>query len=385
LKRIVILGSTGSIGSKVADVCARNPDDFKVVGLAARSNITRLIEQVRQFSPKYVHLYDEKAMAALLTSAGLTDIETFVGTSGLNDIATVPDADVVVLSLPGFVGLAPTLAAIRSGKSIIDSNKEALAVAGQFIMEEVQKTGVTFLPLDGEHLGIIQCLAGSGRKTVKRIILTASGGPFRDVLRMEDLQNVTVADTLKHPNWSMGPKISVDSATLMNKGLEIIVAHHLFGLAFNEISTLIHRESYVHALVEFIDGSILAQLSMRDIRIAAGYALYFPNRKALGFDRLDLAKHGKLTFAEPRIDLFPCLRLALMAGEEGGLSPAVLNASNEIAVENFLTGRIRFTDIPVIVELTLDRAPRANLTRIEDLVHADQEARWIARDIIDRL
>jgi len=299
VKNVVILGSTGSIGSQVVDVCEKHPDSFHVIGLAAHKNATTILQQIRRLTPKYVCLYDEAAANEVLRRLDMQRAAVLHGLRGLQALASLPEADVIVIGMPGAIGLRPTLAAVRANKTVVNANKESIVIAGHIIMQEVRDRNLTFLPLDGEHLAIYQCLKNEDIASVKRIILTASGGPFRDVKTINALQRVTCTEALKHPTWSMGPKISVDSATLMNKGLEVIEAHHLFNMPYDMIDVVIHRESIVHGLVELRDGSVLAQLSVNDMRLAALYALSYPIRAHSKDDFLDLPATRRLTFEPP--------------------------------------------------------------------------------------
>ncbi len=385
MKTVVILGSTGSIGGQALDVCVTYPEEFRVIGIAASSNVDKVIEQIHSVHPRYVTMVDQAAADRLRTVLSNTDIRVFSGPSGLCDLVEVPEADTVVIGIPGASGILPTLHAIRAGKQIIDANKESVAVAGDIILDEAKRQGVSFLPLDGEHLAIHQCLEGVSREAVGRLILTASGGAFRDLKTRDELARVTRHQAMQHPTWRMGAKITIECATLMNKGFEIIVAHRLFGIPYDRIDVVVHRESIVHSMVEMIDGSILAQLSDNDMRLSALYALSYPRRLPNRYRALDLVKVGRLTFEEPREDLFPCLRLARQAGESGGIYPAVANAANEVAVEAFLRDQIGFYDIPRIIEEAMSKVIPVTQPALEEILKVDSKTRLLAHSYVSGL
>jgi 1-deoxy-D-xylulose-5-phosphate reductoisomerase len=355
------------------DVVANFPDDFSVRYLTANRNIDLLIEQARHFRPRgVVVLGDGNASALRAVLNGTTEV--LVGEEGLCEAVTRSDVDIVVSALVGFAGLKPTLCAIEAGKNIALANKETLVVGGDVVMEAVRRKGVKLLPVDSEHSAILQCLRGEESNQIARLILTASGGPFRDFTR-EQLESVTVAQALNHPTWKMGNKITIDSATLMNKGLEVIEAFWLFGLPPEKIEVVMHPQSIIHSMVEFVDGSIKAQMGLPDMKLPIQYALAYPNRPPSSFRRLDFAALGQLTFAKPDMEKFRCLSLAYKALEMGGTAPAVLNAANEVAVQLFLEGRIPFMAIPALVEESLiAHAPIHNIT-LDDLVRTDIETR----------
>jgi len=371
VKRLAVLGSTGSIGQQTLDVCRTLPQRFRVVALAAGNNIDLLVKQAREFKPEFVYFSPsdgrgEKA-ALRLADMGCTLLS-------LDDIVVHPQVDTVVVATSGRAGLAPTLAAIRAGKNIALANKESLVMAGEIITAEAKKSGVRILPVDSEHSAIWQCLNGE-KQRASRLILTASGGPFRHYSAAQ-LEKVTVAQALKHPSWQMGRKVTIDSATLMNKGLEVIEAHWLFNMPFAGIEVLIHPQSIIHSMVEFTDGSIKAQLSYPDMRLPIQYALSYPERIANpGLPRLDWRNIKNLTFESPDFTAFPCLRLAIEAGKKGGTYPAVLCAADEVAVELFLSQRIRLVDIARFVERTLEQHQATAHPDMEAIMAADAWAR----------
>ncbi|AFZ34806.1 1-deoxy-D-xylulose 5-phosphate reductoisomerase [Stanieria cyanosphaera PCC 7437] len=378
MKAITILGSTGSIGTQTLDIVAHHPDKFRVVGLAAGRNIELLVQQIRQFEPEIVATSCPEKLPELQNeTASLPNPPQIVaGAEGVVEVARYGDAESVVTGIVGCAGLLPTIAAIEAGKDIALANKETLIAGGPVVLPLVKKHGVKLLPADSEHSAIFQCLQGVPQGGLRKIILTASGGAFRD-LPVEKLSTVTVKDALKHPNWSMGQKITIDSATLMNKGLEVIEAHFLFGLDYDRIEIVIHPQSIIHSLIELQDTSVLAQLGWPDMRLPLLYALSFPERIYTDWERLDLVKAGDLTFREPDHDKYPCMQLAYAAGQAGGLMPAVLNAANEQAVALFLAEQIQFLDIPRLIETTCDRAYNQNTQTptLEDILNADNWAR----------
>jgi 1-deoxy-D-xylulose-5-phosphate reductoisomerase len=377
IKTLSILGSTGSIGESTFDLVSRFPDRFKVYGLAAGRRTERVAEQARALGVKLVSVADEGDALRLQKELGPA-IEVCFGPEGLVRVASEGGIDMVVTAIVGAVGLRPTLAAVEQGIDIALANKETLVAAGELVMEAAKKSGARILPVDSEHSAIFQALDGKMPDTVKKIILTASGGPFRgwDAKRLE---TVTVKDALNHPNWSMGPKITIDSATLMNKGLEVIEAHWLFGIGPDRIDVTIHPQSIVHSMVEYIDGSIIAQLGVPDMRGPIGYALAYPGRLPTDELALDLRSQKPLTFDEPDTEAFPCLGLAYRALRAGGTASAVLSGANEIAVEAFLREEITFTGIARLCEETLDSHTAAPLNNLETALEADRWARKFAR------
>jgi 1-deoxy-D-xylulose-5-phosphate reductoisomerase len=381
VKAISLLGSTGSIGTQTLDIVAQSPDRFRVVGMAAGRNVELFAQQIRQFRPQIVAICDESKLSDLRSAIADLDSQPIIlaGESGVVEVAKYGDAEAVVTGIVGCAGLLPTIAAIQAGKDIALANKETLIAGGPVVLPLVQKHNVKLFPADSEHSAIFQCLQGVPAGGLRKIILTASGGSFRD-WDVEQLANVTVADALKHPNWSMGRKITVDSATLMNKGLEVIEAHYLFGVDYDDIEIVIHPQSIIHSLIELQDTSVLAQLGWADMRLPLLYALSYPDRIPTAWERLDLVKAGSLTFRAPDHQKYPCMRLAYAAGRAGGCLPAVLNAANEQAVALFLEEKIRFLDIPQLIEQTCDRYPSSGQTpSLEDIIAADQ---WARQDVL---
>ena len=386
MRRVAVLGATGSIGSSALDVIARHPDRLRVQTLAAGRNVQALIALCRIHRPAHAAIADESAYAALrdgLRDAGL-DTEAHAGMSAIDALAAEEDSDSVVAAIVGAAGLSSTLAAAGAGKRLLLANKESLVLAGALLMAAARDAGATIIPIDSEHNAIFQCLPNAeAHAGLKRLQLTASGGPFRGRSRAE-LADVTPAQAVAHPKWSMGPKISVDSATLMNKGLEVIEAHHLFGVPGAHIDVLVHPQSLVHSLVEFVDGSLLAQLGLPDMRTALAVGFAWPERIASGVAGLDLLAHGRLDFEPPDLDAFPCLRLAYAALDAGGSAPATLNAANEEAVSAFLQGRIGFLSIPALVEEALERMPHGKADSLDALLAADAAARTATLNAISR-
>lgn len=378
MKAISLLGSTGSIGTQTLDIVAQHPDQFRIVGLAAGRNVALLAQQIRQFRPAIVALCDTDLLPDL--KAAIADLDPqptlLAGEAGVIEVARWSTADVVVTGIVGCAGLLPTIAAIEAGKDIALANKETLIAGAPVVLPLVQKHGVKLLPADSEHSAIFQCLQGVPEGGLRRLLLTASGGSFRD-LPIEQLAHVTVADALKHPNWSMGRKITIDSATLMNKGLEVIEAHYLFDVPYDQIAIVIHPQSIIHSLIELQDTSVLAQLGWADMRLPLLYALSYPERLATNWEPLDLVKAGTLTFREPDHQKYPCMQLAYAAGRTGGCMPAVLNAANEQAVALFLDEKIQFLDIPRLIERVCDRYQALNRPdpSLDDIIAADQWAR----------
>ncbi len=376
---VSILGSTGSIGTSTLDVVSRSRGAFRVAGLAAGGNIRLLGEQVAAFKPRVVSVRRPADAAALRRR--FPGVRFVSGTEGAEEVAVLGENDIVVAAIPGIQGLKPTLAAVRTGTRVALANKESLVAAGAFLIREAAKSGAEILPVDSEHSGVFQCLAATRKRDVRRVILTASGGPFfRTSPRA--LRTRTVADALRHPSWKMGKKVTVDSATLMNKGLELIEAHWLFGLPPEKLDVLIHPQSVVHALVELADGSVLAQLSATDMRVPIQYALTYPRRSAEPAARLDLAAVGRLEFHDVDEGRFPLFALARRALREGESLPAALNAANEAAVEAFLAGRLAFAAIAGVVGAALETHVRRPLRRLEDVYAVDAEARAAARRIM---
>ncbi|TRT51385.1 MAG: 1-deoxy-D-xylulose-5-phosphate reductoisomerase [Microcystis aeruginosa Ma_QC_C_20070703_M131] len=378
MKKISILGSTGSIGTQTLDIVTDHPDKFQVVGLATGNNIQLLSEQIRQFRPQIVAINNESQLEDLKSLISDLDYTPIIlaGKEGVIEVACYGDSESVVTGIVGCAGLLPTIAAITAGKDIALANKETLIAGGPVVLPLVEKHGVKLLPADSEHSAIFQCLQGVPTGGLKKIILTASGGAFRD-LPVEKLPQVTVADALKHPNWSMGRKITIDSATLMNKGLEVIEAHYLFGVDYNAIDIVIHPQSIIHSLIELQDTSVLAQLGWPDMRLPLLYALSWPERIYTDWEPLNLVKAGSLTFKEPDHQKYPCMGLAYAAGRAGGAMPAVLNAANEQAVALFLEEKISFLDIPWVIEKVCDQFAIHNTSTpsLDDILAADNWAR----------
>jgi 1-deoxy-D-xylulose-5-phosphate reductoisomerase len=384
MKQIAILGSTGSIGRQCLDVVGRNPDRFRVVGVAAGSSLEQLAEQVRAHRPEVVSVADErraKELAARLASLNGRKPQICFGPEGLEAVATHPGAEIVVSAAVGVVGLPATYAAITKGKSIALANKEVLVAAGELVMAAARQAGVTLLPVDSEHNAIHQCLRAGGMKEVRRLVLTASGGPFRK-LPLARLQRVTPKQALAHPNWRMGPRITIDSATMMNKGFEVIEARWLFGVDLERIEVVIHPQSIIHSMVEYVDGSVLAQLGPPDMRIPIQYALTYPDRVPGGSARLDWAGIKRLEFERPSMQRFPCLDLAREAIREGGPLPCALNAADEVAVAAFLEGRLPFPGIARVVGEVLEKMPRMQLSSMAAVLEADREARHLAAECV---
>ncbi|MEA5449285.1 1-deoxy-D-xylulose-5-phosphate reductoisomerase [Leptolyngbya sp. CCNP1308] len=388
MKAITLLGSTGSIGTQTLDILEHHPDQFRLVGIAAGNNVALLAQQVRQFKPEIVAICNPDKLGELRDAlAGMEPMpQILAGDDGIMEVARYGDAEAVVTGIVGCAGLLPTLAAIEAGKDIALANKETLIAGGPAVLPLVEKHGVKLLPADSEHSAIFQCLQGVPRDGLRRILLTASGGAFRD-WPVEKLAQVTVADALKHPNWSMGRKITVDSATLMNKGLEVIEAHYLFGMDYDQIDIVIHPQSIIHSLIELQDTSVLAQLGWPDMRLPLLYALSWPDRIYTDWEPLDLVKAGDLTFREPDHAKYPCMDLAYAAGRAGGTMTAVLNAANEQAVALFLDEKIHFLEIPKVIEGVCDRHRSHNVTQpvLADILAADQWARAEATSVSESL
>lgn len=381
MKRIVILGSTGSIGSSTLDVVSRFPDRFQIVGLAAGSNDQILEDQIRTFQPKVVALSCPDAAKRLRARVGNVQVEVLDGESGLCEVARFPQCDLVISAIVGGAGLKPTLSAIQAGRQVALANKEPMVMAGQLMQQEAHKHGVTIFPIDSEHSAIFQSMEGHRKVDIRRVVLTASGGPFWD-WPATDFEDITPEQALKHPNWKMGAKITTDSATLMNKGLEVIEARWLFDLPASQIDVVIHRESIIHSLVEYCDGSVISQLGHPDMRTPISYAMNYPERVPLHPPLLDLGKIGKLTFFPPDTEKFPCLQLAYDALAGGAGLPATLNAANEVAVHAFLNNQIAFLDIPKVIEETMAAYCPTPLSTIEEVLDVDQWARRTAEEIM---
>jgi 1-deoxy-D-xylulose-5-phosphate reductoisomerase len=391
LKSLTVLGSTGSIGKSTLDVVARHSDKYQIFALTANQQDELLFEQCSQFKPRFAVMLDEKAGQRLsnrLDAAGLKT-QVLTGVEGLEQVSAAEEVDAVMAAIVGAAGLRPTLAAARAGKRILLANKETLVMAGRIFMDAVHKSGSALLPIDSEHNAIFQALPNqySGDMSVSgvsKILLTASGGPFRNT-PLADLKHVTPDQACAHPNWSMGRKISVDSASMMNKGLEVIEAHWLFNAHADAIQVVIHPQSVIHSMVQYVDGSVLAQLGNPDMRTPIAYGLAYPNRINAGVEPLDLFKIARLDFSAPDFDRFPCLALAYRALRAGGTAPALMNAANEVAVEAFLSKRISFLDIPRLIGDVLNKLPYVTVNVLDDVLEADAQARVAAHDWISRL
>ena len=384
MKSIIILGSTGSIGTNTLDIVQRFPDEFRVVGLTAGNNIERLEEQIHRFRPKAVAVSTESSAALLRARCTSLPVEILSGEEGIASVAAELDAELVISAIVGAAGLLPTLSAIRSGKHIALANKEPMVMAGKLMQDEARKYGVRIFPVDSEHSAIFQSLEGHRIEDVRRLILTASGGALWTVSQ-EDLQHVTPERALQHPNWKMGAKITIDSATLMNKGLEVVEARWLFDIPESRIDVMVHRESIIHSLVEYQDRSVIAQLGLPDMRTPISYAMRYPGRMALDLPSLDLTEIGRLSFCKPDHDRFPCLNLGYESLRVGGSMPAVMNAANEIAVDAFLHHGLRFIEIASVIRSTMDAHTRQAIRSLDDALEADRWAREKAESLVHAL
>ena len=381
MKRLAILGSTGSIGVSTLDIVAEHPDRFQVVALTAGRNMALFEEQISRFCPQIVAVPDQEIAQRLQERLGPAGPRVLCGTEGLIACAVESPADMIVSAIVGAAGLEPTLAAIEAGRDVALANKETLVIAGELVMSAVTKAGCRLFPVDSEHSAIFQSLEGHRKSDVRRLILTASGGPFRN-WSLDDLQDVTPKHALAHPNWTMGRKITIDSATMMNKGLEVIEAHWLFGVPVDDIAVHIHPESIVHSMVEYVDGALIAQLGIPDMKTPIAYALTYPERLALDLPALDLCRLSQLNFAAPNSQCFPCLGLAYDAIRRGGTTPAVLNAANELAVDAFLQEKIAFLDIPMIIAKVVALHINTAASNLDLILAADTWARQAAQDVI---
>jgi 1-deoxy-D-xylulose-5-phosphate reductoisomerase len=382
MRRLVILGSTGSIGTQALDVVRRSPDRFQVVGLAAAQSHELLVGQIREFLSPVVAVSDQEAAEDLRAAlSGLRGVEVLAGPDAAERLARDSEADVVLNAMVGAIGLGPTMAALQSGKILALANKESLIIGGELVMDLVKGEPDRLVPVDSEHAGLAQCLRGERREDLSRVIITASGGPFRG-WTADELARASVKEALAHPTWRMGPKITIDSATLMNKGFEVIEAHYLFGLDYSQIDVVVHPESLVHALAEFRDGSTMAQLARPDMRLPLQLALAYPDRLHSGIEPLDLAAAGRLTFEPVDRAAFPALDLAYRAGAMAGTYPAVMNAANEVAVSAFLDGAVRLTDIPDVAARVVDEHQPAPVVSVVSLERADGWARQRAAELI---
>ncbi|MBM7555376.1 1-deoxy-D-xylulose-5-phosphate reductoisomerase [Halanaerobacter jeridensis] len=383
MKKISILGATGSIGTQTLEVIDYLEEEISVTAVTANNSVDLLAQQAQEFDVDYAVIMNQDHQEKLESLLAGTQTKVLSGLEGILKVATLTNIDLVINSLVGSIGVRPTLAAIRAGNDVGLANKETLVTAGQLVMSEADAHDVSILPVDSEHNAIFQALEGNQRKDVERIILTASGGPFRET-SAEKLEEVTVDEALDHPNWDMGGKITIDSATLMNKGLEVIEAKWLFDLKFDDIDVVVHSQSIVHSLVEYEDHSTLAELGMPDMKVPIQYVLTYPERKSNELEALDLAQIGELTFEEPRTNSFPCLEYAYQAGKAGGTMPAVLNAANEVAVAKFLQGDLKFVQIPEIIAEVIEEHQVINKPELEDILQADKWAREIAEKVGDQ-
>lgn len=373
MKKIAILGSTGSIGTQTLDVVREHSDELQVVALAAGSNKERLKEQIKEFHPKLVSLSDEKKAQELKEELAGEQVEVVCGMEGLIEVAGADSADVVVTAVVGMMGILPTMEAIKKGKDIALANKETLVTAGHLIIPMAKEYGVSILPVDSEHSAIFQSLQGEPKAALDKILLTASGGPFRGK-SAEFLETVTLEDALNHPNWSMGPKITIDSSTMVNKGLEVMEAKWLFGVDYSQIEVVIQPQSIIHSMVQYVDGAIIAQLGTPDMRVPIEYALFYPERRSLSGDRLDFSKLSQITFEKPDYKVFRGLSLAIEAGKTGGTMPTVFNAANERAVAKFLKGEIKYTDIVRSIEKCIDAHKVSAHPDLEEILATEQ---WV--------
>ena len=373
MKKIAILGSTGSIGTQTLDVVREHSDELQVVALAAGSNKERLKEQIKEFHPKLVSLSDEKKAQELKEELAGEQVEVVCGMEGLIEVAGADSADVVVTAVVGMMGILPTMEAIKKGKDIALANKETLVTAGHLIIPMAKEYGVSILPVDSEHSAIFQSLQGEPKAALDKILLTASGGPFRGK-SAEFLETVTLEDALNHPNWSMGPKITIDSSTMVNKGLEVMEAKWLFGVDYSQIEVVIQPQSIIHSMVQYVDGAIIAQLGTPDMRVPIEYALFYPERRSLPGNRLDFSKLSQITFEKPDYKVFRGLSLAIEAGKTGGTMPTVFNAANERAVAKFLKGEIKYTDIVRSIEKCMDAHKVSAHPDLEEILATEQ---WV--------
>lgn len=371
MKKIAILGSTGSIGTQTLEIVRTNKD-IEVLGLAAGNNVKLLEQQIREFSPKIVAVWTEEKAKELRELVKDLDVKIVCGMDGLLEVSVIPETEILVTAIVGMIGIRPTIAAIRAKKNIALANKETLVTAGHIIMPLAKECGVSILPVDSEHSAIFQSLQGGQEKALHKILLTASGGPFRGK-KKEELENIQVEDALKHPNWAMGRKITIDSSTMVNKGLEVIEAKWLFGVNVDQIQVVVQPKSIIHSMVEYVDGAVIAQLGTPDMKLPIQYALYYPERRYLPGERLDFKKITEITFEEPDMETFYGLRLAFEAGREGGSLPTVLNAANELAVSKFLDRKIRYLEIPEIIETCMREHKNILDPSVEEILETERE------------
>ena len=379
MKHLLILGSTGSIGTQTLEIVKQHPDEFKIVGLTTNKNSDLLLKQIKEFKPKAVAVMDKSKVDDLLN---FSSCQVYSGMDGLNKIATLDEADTVVNALVGSVGIEPTYNAIKSKKNIALANKEPLVAAGSVIMEEVKKNKISLMPIDSEHSAILQCLNGGNINEINKITITCSGGPFKNYTKQQ-LENVSVQDALKHPTWNMGNKITIDSATLMNKGFEVIEAHWLYGIDYEKIKIVIHPQSIIHSLVEFQDKSVIAQLGLPDMKIPIQYALTYPKRFQNLSKSLNLAEIKNLEFKEPNFEMFPCLKYAYEAGAIGGTLPATINAANEAAVHAFLDNKIRFLDIARLIRKMMNEHNLIKNPSLNEILDVDKKIKEKTKELIE--
>lgn len=372
MKRLTILGSTGSIGTQTLEVVRAYKEDLEVTALAAGTNVELMEKQIREFHPKKAVMWNEAAAKELKERTADLNVEIGFGMDGLLDISTLPETDVVLTAIVGMIGIRPTIAAIESGKTIALANKETLVTAGHIIMPLAKKMGVPILPVDSEHSAIFQSMNGENKKQISKILLTASGGPFRGKTKKE-LETMTVEDALKHPNWSMGRKITIDSSTLVNKGLEVIEAKWLFDVGLDRIQVVVHPQSIIHSMVEYVDGAVMAQLGTPDMKLPIQYALFYPDRRPMEGKKLDFYELAQMTFEKPDMDTFNGLKLAFKASEIGGSMPTVYNAANEKAVALFLDRKIKFLQIPEIIEMSMEHHKVIENPGVEQILMAEAE------------
>ncbi len=381
MKKIAVLGSTGSIGTQTLEIVRQN-EDLEVVALAAGSSVEKMEQQIREFSPKLAALWDEKAYKDLKERVADMDVKVLCGMEGLLEIAVMEEMEVLVTAIVGMIGIRPTIAAIENGKTIALANKETLVTAGHIIMPLAERKGVPILPVDSEHSAVFQSMNGENKKRVQKILLTASGGPFRGKSR-EELKKMKVEDALKHPNWAMGRKITVDSATMVNKGLEVMEAKWLFGVDLDRIEVVVHPQSIIHSMVEYEDGAVMAQLGMPDMKLPIAYALFYPDRRPLEGKRVDFFQLGTLTFEKPDPETFTGLKLAFDAARQGGSMPTVYNAANEKAVNLFLERKIGFMQIPELIEASMERHGRIEAPGVEEILRAERETHEFIEQVIN--
>lgn len=382
MKKISILGSTGSIGTQALDI-VRNSKDFKIVSLTTNTSIDTLEKQALEFKPEMVSVGNKEDYVKLKEKLRPYNIKVNYGMDGLVEASSENSSDILLNSVVGMVGLIPTVKAIKAGKTIALANKETLVTGGEIVMKEIEKNNVSMIPVDSEHSAIFQCLKSGRKEEIEKIILTASGGPFRAYSKRE-IENVTLSDALKHPNWNMGKKITIDSATLMNKGLEIIEAKWLFDVDVDRIEPVVHPQSIIHSMVEFVDGSVISQMGEPDMRVPIQYALTYPYREKNHIKKLNLLESNTLTFEAPDRDVFPCLNLSIDAIKLGGTMPTVLNAANEVVVEYFLNEKIKFVDIPLIVKKAMDMHKNIINPSLDDILNSDKETRRYVVDILEK-